>query len=98
MTHNTIAFASILSAALLPLTAQGALAGNAWAPYPDHWALVVHEQTLWAAPWPPYSVRFYFLRRLRVIDDPNTTIYLNGWSSSSNPHDCNRGCVNSNGS
>ena len=24
-------------------------------------------------------------------------VYLNGWSSSNHPGDCNRGCVNSNG-
>ncbi len=27
----------------------------------------------------------------------NGAVYLNGWSSSNHPGDCNRGCVNSNG-
>jgi hypothetical protein len=94
MAHNTITFASIISAALIPLATPGAVAGNAWTPYADE--RTPGEQTRWAAPPPPYF--FYFLRHIGPDDDAQTTIYLNGWGSSSNPHDCNRGCVNSNGS
>ncbi len=94
MTHDTIKFASIISAALLPLAAPAAVAGNAWTPYPDE--RTPGEQTPWAVPPPPHF--FYFLRHIGPDDDAQPTIYLNGWSSSSNPHDCNRGCVNSNGS
>lgn len=89
MTHNFIECAAIIGATLLPLVAIAPVAHGAERPaqwsrqYPD-----------FRAQWAP--------RRVEPNLAPygvgrNGTVYLNGWSSSNNPNDCNKGCVNSNG-
>lgn len=90
MTHNIIEFAAIIGTALLPLVAitPAASAANRHAP----WARQFPDER---AQWGP---RRATPNIARYGEDNNGTVYLNGWGSSNNPHDCNRGCVNSNGS
>ncbi|HEY1941026.1 MAG TPA: hypothetical protein VGH40_02785 [Roseiarcus sp.] len=90
MRHNTVRLAAIIGASLLPLVAFAPVASaNGLAPYTsqNEWSSYVRQEAPWAQ---EARARDEGLRRSGVV-------YLNGWSSSSNPHDCNKGCVNSNG-
>ena len=91
MTRNVIKFAAAISATILPLVAMTPAASAAKRHTPSLARHYPDVRAQWApsraAPnFDPYGV------------DENEAVYLNGWSSSNDPGDCNRGCVNSNGS
>jgi hypothetical protein len=74
------------SATLVPLIAIAPAANRhaAWARY------YADEQSQWRPGGATPNIAPYGVAN-------NGAVYLNGWSSSNNPGDCNRGCVNSNG-
>ncbi len=89
LTHNIVKFSAIIGAALLPLMAMTP-AANADTRYTPSFERHYHDA--WAQ-WRPRQATPSFEH---YGTDANGTVWLNGWSSSTNPHDCNSGCVNSN--
>ena len=90
MRHNTVRLAAIIGASLLPLVAFApAASANGFTPYAseNEWASYTSPEAPWAR---ETHARYGESSRQAGV------VYLNGWSSSDNPHDCNRGCVNSN--
>ena len=91
MTRSTLNFAATVGATLFALSASAPDAFAQWFVAPSGPPIVL-APWLRAPPPPPY-----FIYHPGPDDDPYPAIYLNGWSTSRNPHDCNEGCVNSNG-
>ncbi len=89
MTHSTVKVVAMVGAALVGLSAWAPPAHARWLPY---WGPVAWAPWVQVPPPPPYLVYYP-----GPDQDPYPPIYLNGWSTSCDPHDCNRGCINSNG-
>ena len=88
-TRNMLKFAAIISATILPLVAMAAPASAADTQTPSPATHYPDFRAQWGARQATPNFHHY-----RV--DENGDVYLNGWSSSDDPGDCNRGCVNSN--